>query len=209
MKKKSLFITFEGTDGVGKSTQIKALSAWLTSQGRRVVLTREPGGSPLSEKIRTLLLDPRQSITPKAELFLYEAARVEHVEKIVRPALKRGTIVLCDRYTDATSAYQGFARRLDMAMIKTLNTIATSSLSPDLTLWLDRAPKIALNRASARNGKGGDRLEREGVAFQHRVRAGYRALQKSHPSRIKRIPVQENPDATQKLIRLLVARKLK
>lgn len=208
MKKGGLFLTFEGTDGVGKTTQIKLAAQWLTSLKYRVLLTREPGGSPLSEKIRKLLLDPDEAITPRTELFLYEAARVEHIEKVVRPALEKGFVVLCDRFTDATMAYQGYARGLNKKMISTLNQIATQNLSPRLTIWLDRPPRIALQKAQGRGRQGGDRIEREGLNFQKKVRRGYAAAHKSSPNRVKRIPVQENPSHTHILIQKAIRRVL-
>ncbi len=173
--------------------------------GHQVRLTREPGGSPLAEKLRALLLDPRQKIEPRTELMLYEAARVEHVEKVIRPALKKKWTVICDRFTDATMAYQGYGRNLNHGMIDVMNRIATENLVPDLTLWLDLPPKQALKKAQAR-GRG-DRLEQEGVAFQKRVRTGYAAAARAHPKRVVRIEVQVDKSSTQALLRRAVQRK--
>ncbi|MCG3205479.1 MAG: Thymidylate kinase [Elusimicrobia bacterium] len=208
MKNRGLFLTFEGTDGVGKSTQIKLLASWLKQKGHSVVLTREPGGGPLAEKIRELLLNPRLSIEPLTELFLYEAARVEHVKKVIQPALKKGKVVLCDRFTDATLAYQGHARGLMIHALR-LNEIAAGNVAPNLTFLLDLAPHKGLHRAKARNKNNrGDRLENEGLAFQKKVRQGYRLLAKQHPGRIKIIPVQASLHQTQEIIRAILARSL-
>ncbi len=210
MSKKSFFITLEGTDGVGKTTQARLLKEWLETQGYDVLLTREPGGGNVAEKIRGILLDPDVHLENLTELFLYEAARVEHLNKIVLPALKLGRIVLCDRFADATVAYQGYARGL-MKDVHLLNKIATQGHKPDLTLLLNLPPSIGIQKAFARshkNGKG-DRLENEGLAFQKKVQKGYLQLQKKESSRIKLIPVQDEITATQELIRNEVRKKLK
>lgn len=207
MKRRGFFITLEGTDGVGKSTQARLLATWLRAKRRKVILTREPGGSPLAEKIRALLLDPRHQIEPRTELLLYEAARVEHVEKVIRPALRKGYVVLCDRFTDATYAYQGFGRGLNRNTIAILNRIATENLNPHLTLWLDLPPSVALKKTHARK-KGSDRLEREGFSLQTRVRAGYAALARLNPSRMKRVLVCEEKRETQARLREIVSRRI-
>lgn len=208
MKKGSFFITFEGTDGVGKTTQIQLAASWLTSQGYKVITTREPGGGKLAEKIRRILLDPALQMEPLTELFLYEAARIEHVKKIILPALKKGLVVLCDRFTDATLAYQGQARGL-MSQALQLNAIAAGGLKPNLTLLLNLPPKQGLLRARARDlQKKGDRLENEGLSFQKKVQKGYLLLAKREPKRIKIISVQNDVDQTQLLIRAALYRSL-
>jgi dTMP kinase len=164
--RRGLLITFEGTEGAGKSTLIRRLSTALQSQGLPVTVTREPGGSALAEKIRGLILE--NPMHPWTELFLYEAARSEHVQKTILPALQQGQIVLCDRYTDSSIAYQGVARGLPISAIQTLNHLATQGITPRWTVWLDIDPKKGLERASDPN-----RFEKEGVAFQTRVRQGF------------------------------------
>lgn len=171
-----LFVTFEGTEGAGKSTLIRGLSTLLKEDGHTVVMTREPGGHPLAEKVRELILHDRMA--PLTELFLYQAARAEHVTETIRPALNRGAIVLCDRFTDSTLAYQGTARGLDWKQIETLNRIATGGLKPDLTFFIDIDPAEGLRRASDPN-----RFEAEGVRFQTRVRAGFLKSKRQNPKR--------------------------
>ncbi len=186
-KKKGLFITFEGIEGSGKSTQIKALAQWLTSRknGRNVLLTREPGGTPLADKIRKTLLDTdSQGITSDKELFLYEVARRDHVLEVIRPALARGEIVLCDRFTDATLAYQGYGRGLSLKKIGLLNQAATGGLKPDLTLLLDVPVDTGLNRARKRSKKL-DRIDQESASFHTRVRRGYLTLARKETRRFR------------------------
>lgn len=161
-----MLITFEGTEGCGKSTLIQNLSRILSEQKISHIVTREPGGSSVAESIRNVILD--QEMHALTELFLYEAARAEHFQKTVLPALKKKQIVLCDRFTDSTLAYQGFARGLDLKMIKLLNEVATEKRAPDLTFFLDLPVEIGLERASDPN-----RFELEGVKFQKKVRKGF------------------------------------
>ena len=170
-------ITCEGIEGSGKSTQILHLAAHLRSQGREVIVTREPGGCPIADAIRRILLDPsNQQLCATAELLLYGAARAQHVAEVIRPALAHGAIVLCDRYIDATIAYQGFGRGLDLALIKQLNQVASAGLLPDLTLLFDLPVATGLSRALARNAvalENEGRFEAESLAFHERVRTGY------------------------------------
>jgi dTMP kinase len=179
-----MFITFEGTEGCGKSTLIKNLAATLTAQGKRVLVTREPGGIAVSESIRNLIL--HQEMEPLTELFLYEAARAEHFQKVIAPALKKKTWVLCDRFTDSTLAYQGHARGLNPKMISKLNDFATESRQPDLTLILDLPVEIGLARAQDPN-----KFEAEGVAFQKKVRKGFQSIAKRYPKRVKVLNVKD------------------
>jgi len=175
----SFFITFEGIEGCGKTTQIRLLAESLRKRGLEIVVTREPGGCPIADAIRGILLDPGSSaLVPRAELLLYAAARAQHVAEKVRPALDRGALVLCDRFTDATIAYQGFGRGLEAADIDTLNAMATDGLAPDLTVLLDMPAEDGLRRARRRNAATPeeDRFERESLAFHRRVRAGYLQL---------------------------------
>lgn len=176
----SLFITFEGIEGSGKTTQVRRLADYLRACGRDVVITREPGGCPIADAIRRILLDPdNNALVSRAELLLYAAARAQHVDEIIRPALETGKVVLCDRFTDATLAYQGYGRGLDTALIRTLNELAAGPLIPGLTLLLDMPEEDGLQRARARNAGTADsegRFEQENLSFHRRVREGYLAL---------------------------------
>lgn len=174
-----IFITLEGIDGSGKSTQARLLLDWVRRQGRGVQLTREPGGTEVGAQLRRLVLSPENLITPEAELFLYLADRSLHVAQVVRPALEAGEIVICERYTDSTLAYQGYGRGLDLGLLRRLNDIATGGLLPDLTIILDITPSQARLDATRL-----DRLESEGREFGERVAEGFRALARAEPERI-------------------------
>lgn len=182
-KSRGILITFEGTEGAGKSTLIQALAALLRSRPHApgITITREPGGNPVAESIRKVLLE--QEMDPWTELFLYEAARAEHVARIIKPALARGEIVLCDRFTDSTLAYQGHARGLPWAEIMRLNLTATQGIQPNLTILVDIDPAQGLARANEQN-----RFEAEGVAFQSRVRQGFLKARRAQPKRWWTIP---------------------
>lgn len=182
-----MFLSFEGGEGAGKSTQIQALSAWLQAEGKPVLVTRQPGGTNYGQRIRHLILDhhPSEVLSPRAELFLYLADRAHHVDTVIRPALAAGQIVLCDRYADSTLAYQGYGRGLDLKELTTLNHLATGGLQPDLTFWLDLDPALGQERIGERPGK--DRLESEALAFHQQVRQGYAALAAEQPQRWQRI----------------------
>ena len=170
---KGLFITFEGIDGCGKSTQLKLLTAYLDEAGRDYLLVREPGGTEIGEKIRSILLDKKNNeMSPSAELLLFEAARAQIVEEKIRPAIEAGTTVICDRFYDSTFAYQGVARSLGEELVITLNDIATSGLAPDITFLLDLSVEDALARRMGR-GEADDRMELLGSKFQEDVRSGY------------------------------------
>lgn len=175
-----MFITVEGLDGCGKSTQIALLAQWLEEQGIKPVLTREPGGTWLSEEIRRLLLKPgAEPISPVAELYLYAAARAEHVYRVIRPALTAGRVVLCDRFNDSTLAYQVAGRGLDRTWVETVTAGATGGLVPELTFFFDLAPTQALARV-----RSADRLEQEDLTFFERVRAEYLAIARAEPERV-------------------------
>jgi len=177
------FVTFEGIDGAGKSSHVEALAAWARARGAEVVLTREPGGTPLAEKLRALFLqDPMDALT---EVLLMFAARRDHLARVIAPALARGAWVLCDRFTDATFAYQGAGRGFDRAVLAQLEGWVQEGRQPDLTLWFDVAPAVAARRRAA--ARAADRLEREDEAFFERVRAGYAARAAAHPARFARI----------------------
>lgn len=178
---KGLFITFEGTDGCGKTTQIEMLKDYFETQGRTVLLTREPGAKGLGTKLREILLNYDGEVSPVCESFLFLADRAQHVDTIIKPAVARGEIVLCDRHTDSTVAYQGYGRELDIEQIKMLNNIATSGLKPDLTFIFD----IDIDTAQKRVGKNKDRMESAGIEFFKRVRNGYLEIAKQEPERVK------------------------
>lgn len=178
---KGLFITFEGTDGCGKTTQIEMLKDYFEKQGRTVLLTREPGAKGLGTKLREILLNYDGEVSPVCESFLFLADRAQHVDTIIKPAVARGEIVLCDRHTDSTVAYQGYGRELDIEQIKMLNNIATSGLKPDLTFIFD----IDIDTAQKRVGQNKDRMESAGIEFFKRVRNGYLEIAKQEPERVK------------------------
>ncbi len=183
-----LFISFEGGEGSGKTTQLKALLTHLRSTGRDAIETRDPGGTPIGKQIRALLLDRENTrMAPATELLLYEASRAQLVHEVVRPALTTGRIVLCDRFTDSTVAYQGYGRGLDLELIARLNALATDGLRPDLTFLLDLDPAVGLLRATQRvagRQESQDRIEEEVLAFHQRVRTGYRAMAAAEPERV-------------------------
>ncbi len=180
---KGCFISFEGVEGCGKTTQIERLQSALLERGHDVLLTREPGGTPVAEAIRALLLDPEnKAISNTAELLLYAAARAQHVDELLRPALAAGKVVLCDRFFDSTTVYQGDGRELNPALIAQLNTIATQGLRPDRTYLLDLSVEAGLERARGRGRM--DRLEQAPLAFHERVRAGYLRLAASEADRV-------------------------
>ena len=179
---KGKFITVEGTEGVGKTTNIACIARWLDARGIDYIATREPGGTALGEKIRALLLDKDDSaMTSSTELLLMFAARAQHLEEKIIPALAAGTWVLCDRFTDATYAYQGFGRGLSLEYIKALEVLVQGDLHPDFTLILDIDPELGMSRVRARGEL--DRFEREAIAFFDRVRDGYRERAGDNPSR--------------------------
>ena len=196
-----IFISFEGLDGCGKSTQMELLAAALRTRGYVVLVTREPGGTPLGEAIRDMLLDPRHhGMSARAEALLYAAARANLVEHVIRPALKDGQVVLCDRYIDSSLAYQGYGRGLGTDDITTLSVWGTECLFPDLTLFLDLDDDIRATRV----GEVPDRLEAEDEAFHRRVGEGFRALLVDHPHRFRRIDARGTEAEVQARVRALV-----
>ena len=177
----SLFITFEGADGCGKTTQIELLNKYLQEKGFKTLVTREPGAKGLGEKLREILLNYDGEVSPNCESFLFLADRAQHVDCVIKPALKDGVTVLCDRHTDSTVAYQGYGRQLDIEQIKKLNEIAVNGLKPDLTIVFD----IDIETSMQRVGKTKDRMESAGMDFFNRVRNGYLAIAKEEPNRVK------------------------
>jgi dTMP kinase len=201
------FITFEGIEGSGKSTQCARLAKALRDRGRRVVETREPGGTPLAERIREVLLNPRvpESIAAETEACLILAARSQHLAHVIRPALNDGAIVLCDRFTDSTLAYQAYARGLDPSRLRRLNDLVTGGLMPSLTLLFDLPVRIGLARRR-REGEPQNRLDREAARFHERVRKGFLTLARKQPGRIKVLDARQDPDAlTLEVDRLVTA----
>lgn len=183
-----LFITFEGIDGAGKSTHIESLAAAFRAQGRAVTLTREPGGTPLAEKLRAMVLnDP---MDPLAEALLIFAARRDHLVQVIEPALERGDVVLCDRFTDATFAYQGAGRGFDLAVLAQLEAWVQQGRSPDLTVWFDLAPETAAQRLAG--ARVPDKFESQPVEFFRRVAAGYAARAEAAPQRFARIDAAQD-----------------
>ncbi len=182
---RGLFITLEGADGCGKSTQAAILADRIAATGREVVRLREPGGTAVSEKIRALVLDPENSeMAPECELLLFEASRAQLVRQVIEPALARGAVVVCDRFYDSTFAYQAAGRSLAEQTIRAANALGSCGVDPDCTLVLDMDTDAALSRATR---DGADRMEAEGVAFQRRVREGYLRLVAEEPRRVRRV----------------------
>lgn len=205
---KGIFISFEGIEGTGKSTQATLLTEYLSEKKYRVIKTMEPGGTTISLKIRELLLSlDNREMDHVTELLLYNAARVQHIQEVIAPALKKGDIVITDRFSDSTIAYQGFARGIDLQLIDALDLIATKKLRPDITLLLDLDVKtgLARNRALRKN----DRLELEDVSFHEKVRKGFIQIAASEPGRIKIIDASESLDRVHKNVVEIISDFLK
>jgi dTMP kinase len=203
---KGIFITIEGMDGSGKSTQIELLKEFLTGQGRKVILTREPGGTRISEKIRDLLLDTEnEEMKEETEILLYAASRAQHVREVIMPGLSDGNIIICDRYYDSSFAYQGYGRVMNLDFIKAANKFAIESARPDLTLFLDISPDKSKKRISDR---ANDRLENEDRSFHKRVYDGFNKLIEDEPERIKRINADRDIKAIAEDIKKAVQKKL-
>ena len=198
--KKGLFITFEGADGSGKTTQLNKISEYLIEKGYDVVVTREPGALDIGQKIRNILLHHDGIVADRCEMFLFLADRAQHVETLIKPAIQEGKIVLCDRHTDSTIAYQGYGRGQDIQLLKELNKIAVNNTIPDMTLLFDVSTKTSQERV----GKEQDRMESSGIEFFERVRDGYLELQKEMPNRIKIVDanktIEEVFENTKKLV---------
>ncbi|HEY2830731.1 MAG TPA: dTMP kinase [Thermoanaerobaculia bacterium] len=188
-----MFLTFEGIEGSGKTTQLRRLAERIPN----AVSTKEPGGTPTADRIRAILLDPESHLDRVAELFLFAASRRQHVADLIRPALQRGQVVLCDRFTDSTLAYQGFGRVIDLDQLRTLNAWATDSLTPDLTLLFDLPEEVGLSRARSRNAAATPhegRFEAEDLRFHRRVREGYLSLAVAEPQRFVKIDADGTSD---------------
>ena len=198
--KKGLFITFEGCDGCGKTTQIELLNEYLKNKGFETLLTREPGAKGLGVKIREILLNYDGEVSPNCESFLFLADRAQHIDCIIKPALQKGKVILCDRHTDSTVAYQGYGRGLDIERINMLNNLATSGLKPDLTIVLDVDVETSMQRV----GKEKDRMESAGIEFFKRVRNGFLEIAKKEPDRVKVINSADTIENIHKQILKLV-----
>ena len=219
MSRRGKFITLEGLDGTGKSTQMRMLAAALRGAGHKVVETREPGGTPTGEKIRKVLLDSGTAgLSPLAEMALMFASRAQHIAEVIEPALAAGQIVLCDRFTDSTEAYQGSGRRLGSEPVRELHRVLCGNLQPDLTLLLDSSPAASLVRARRRNqrasrsaGRSHDenRFEQETRAFFIRVREGYLAIARREPGRVVTVDARGTPGQTHQRILQAVQKKLR
>ena len=204
MKNKGTLITFEGIDGCGKSVQARRSHRFLQNRGYHVILLREPGSTPVAERLRRILLDKKLFIPDVTELLLYEAARSELVDKVIRPALRQGKIVLLDRFYDSTTAYQGYGRELDINMVRSLHKIATGGIAPDLTMVFN----VDLKTAFARRRKDPDRLESQAAAFHERLRRGFLEIARRERKRIKVIDGTQAVGQVFKEVRKLLEQKL-
>ncbi len=193
MTTRGKFITFDGIDGAGKTTQINLLAEKLRQQGKTVYITREPGGTELSEKIRGLLLCSNNKMSPITELLLVFAARAEHVETVLRPKVVKGEWIICSRFSDATMAYQGYGRDLDLEKVKIIANVVHSDFNPDLSLFLDLSAEIAAKRRIKR-GEASDRFEDENISFMKKVRNGYLDIAQKDPKRCKLIDATDTVD---------------
>jgi len=202
------FITFEGGEGAGKSTQVRRLAEWLTALGHELVLTREPGGSPGAEAIRDIVLNgPPERWSPVTETLLMYASRRDHIERVIRPALAAGKVVICDRFADSTRAYQGAGGQVDPRLIDTLETTVLEGLKPDLTLILDLSVEEGLARAMSRGG-GEDRFEAKGAAFHERLRQAFLEIARNDPGRCVVLSADRSPEAVEADIRAAVEPRL-
>lgn len=192
--KKGLFITLEGADGCGKTTQLNLLKEYLTSKGYEIVVTREPGGKGLGEKLREILLNYDGEVSDRCEAFLYLADRAQNIDTIIKPAINSGKIVLCDRHTDSSVAYQGYGREQNIDNINMLNELAVNGVHPDLTIVFD----IDTETSMARVGAEKDRLESAGIEFHKRVRNGYLEIAKKNPQRIKVVDASQTIEDVQR-----------
>lgn len=203
-KSTGLFITLEGGEGSGKTTQAAKLCTWLEGEGWNVLHTREPGGTPVAEQLRNVLLNRSlEPIQSETEALLILAARRQHVEHVIKPALKQGMTVVCDRFADSTMAYQGYGRRLDRQMLNTMNAWATGKLIPDLTLLFDVPVSIGLARRRG-HASPQNRLDQETERFHKRVRSGFQALARQEPRRILIVDATVSPDAVEQTVRQLI-----
>ncbi|HSN77246.1 MAG TPA: dTMP kinase [Anaerolineae bacterium] len=199
-----MFITFEGPEGSGKTTQLVLLAEWLRGRGRDVLLTREPGGTAIGDRVRAILLDPAcGEMRAEAEVLLFSAARAQHVGQVIRPHLTRGGVVLCDRYADSTLAYQGYGRGLDLATLGVITAFATGGLRPDLVVYLDIDAEAGLQRKQLHandDASQWNRMEQEALAYHQRVRAGYLQMAAAEPGRWLLVDAGQAVDAVQAVV---------
>ena len=201
-----MFITIEGIEGSGKTSQMEHMAGFLKKNGHDCVVTREPGGTRIGKKVRGILLDPEsKDIDPKAELLLYLADRAQHIQRLIKPALSSGKTVLCDRYYDATMVYQGFGRGLDIGLINRLHKLIFDDLKPDITILLDLPPEIGLARAwnqikSGQRAEIETRFEEETLLFHEKIRAGYLELANREPARYRIIDARQNENQVREAI---------
>ncbi|MBP5426508.1 MAG: dTMP kinase [Clostridiales bacterium] len=204
---KGLFITFEGLDGCGKTTQIELLKKWLVDKGYDVVLTREPGGTQISERIRDIILDvSNDNMSYTCEMMLYAAARAQIIKEVIAPSLEKGCIVLCDRFVDSSYVYQGIARGLGVDVVERVNEIALDGVYPDVTLFFDISPKESKKRRAVATGE--DRIEKEKLSFHEKVYQGYKYVAQMYPNRIKVIDAGGSVDKVHKEILACISKKI-
>lgn len=202
-----MFITFEGIEGSGKTTHVDLLGDYLRARGHQVVKTREPGGTPVGEALRSVLLQKDLHVLPLTELLIFLASRAQHVEEVIRPALDGGSVVLCDRFIDASFAYQGYGRGIDLGIIETLNRFVTKGVRPNLTILLDCAVGLGLERKSADGSL--DRFEKEALSFHNKIRHAYLELAEDDPKRFVVLNAKSSLSETQAIIREKVDKLLK
>jgi dTMP kinase len=195
LEPRTLFITFEGIDGCGKSTQLQLLREHLEMRNIRVLATREPGGTALAEQVREYILNSPEKLSPRAELLLFAAARAQHVEEKINPSLESGTIVLCDRFVDSTLAYQGGGLGFDYQTIAQLNTLATGGLQPTITFLFDVDPEVGARRRALSRGETDDRIEARGLEFQAKVRRAFLEIAQQNPQRITVLDAMQSIEA--------------
>jgi dTMP kinase len=205
----SLFVTFEGPEGSGKTTQLRLLADYLRGQGHDVLTTREPGSTPIGERIRAILLDPSHTdMLPATEFLLFSAARSQHVGQVIRPHLEQGGVVLCDRYADSSLAYQGYGHRLDLETLYAITRFATGGLTPDLSLYFDIPVRAGLQRKAGGRGDAWNRMEQKEIAYHERVRAGYLVMVEREPVRWSLLDATRELGEVQALVRRLVMARL-
>lgn len=214
LSRRIMFITLEGGEGSGKTSQIKKIENYFNGRGFETMVTREPGDTPIGKKIRAILLDPEsRDLTPMAELMLYAADRAQHVEERILPALADGKVVICDRFFDATTVYQGAARGIDMDVIRRLHKIVLGALKPDLTLLLDVDPEVGLSRAwkdveGGRRDNSESRFEMEALAFHHKVRQGYLDLAAEESERFQVVDAGRNAGEVEQAILAILKKRI-
>lgn len=203
-----LFITLEGPDGCGKTCQIPGMADYLRKQGVEVLTTREPGGTPISEQVRDVIMSMRnKAMHPRTEILLFQSARAQHVEEIIRPALTAGKVVICDRFTNSTMAYQGYGHQTDLVFLRQLLDFTTGSLKPDLTLLLDVDVETGLKRRQAGGGEW-NRLDDYDLAFHQRVRVGYHQLAEQEPDRWVTVDARQSKEDIQTAIRAILKQRM-